>query len=138
MGMGQFSTDLIAKYNFIDHSVIWTLHEPLVYIATDGTRIEIPSGFVTDLATVPRIFWSIFPTSWSYDPATVLHDYLLYSSEEKTQKDIDYANDMFEEAMYSVNVNKIQICVMMVAVRFHFFLKRIYQKIKHSSNEIYS
>jgi hypothetical protein len=42
-----------------------------------GLMISIPAGFVTDLATVPRVFWSLFPPDDpQYSAACVLHDYL--------------------------------------------------------------
>jgi len=38
--------------------------------------ITVPSGFVTDGASVPRIFWNIFSPFGSYFRAAVIHDYL--------------------------------------------------------------
>lgn len=36
----------------------------------------VPQGFVTDLASVPRVFWSLLPPQGGYEAAAVLHDYL--------------------------------------------------------------
>lgn len=33
-------------------------------------------GFVTDLASVPRPFWSILPPFGHYDRAAIIHDFL--------------------------------------------------------------
>jgi hypothetical protein len=38
--------------------------------------LEVPAGFVTDGASVPRIFWSILYPFGSYFPAALIHDYL--------------------------------------------------------------
>jgi hypothetical protein len=38
--------------------------------------IRIPSGFATDLASVPRIFWVLLPPDGTYERAAVLHDAL--------------------------------------------------------------
>lgn len=38
-------------------------------------RITIPDDFPTDLASVPRLFWSLLPPSGAYERAAVLHDY---------------------------------------------------------------
>ena len=38
--------------------------------------VSVPGGFVTDLASVPRIFWSILPPFGKYDDAAVIHDWL--------------------------------------------------------------
>lgn len=42
----------------------------------DGSRIEVPAGFVTDLASTPRWLWAIFPPFGAWDEAAVLHDWL--------------------------------------------------------------
>lgn len=41
----------------------WRVYEPFrFYLSEDKNDvIEVPVGFVTDLATVPRIFWSFLP-----------------------------------------------------------------------------
>lgn len=41
----------------------WRVYEPFrFYLSEDKNDvIEVPVGFVTDLATVPRIFWSLLP-----------------------------------------------------------------------------
>lgn len=44
-----------------------------VYIA----GVHVPKGFVTDGASVPRLFWVLFPPMDQYFPAAVVHDYLL-------------------------------------------------------------
>ena len=41
-----------------------------------NTDIVVPKGFRTDLASVPRIFWSIYPPFGRYNGACVVHDYL--------------------------------------------------------------
>ena len=38
--------------------------------------ITVPAGFDTDLASVPRLFWRIFPPSGVYNKAAVVHDWL--------------------------------------------------------------
>ena len=36
----------------------------------------VPAGFVTDMASVPRGFWSLFPPTGPWSKAAVYHDYL--------------------------------------------------------------
>lgn len=38
--------------------------------------ICVPEGFKTDLASIPRLFWSIYPPFGKYIEASVIHDYL--------------------------------------------------------------
>lgn len=50
-------------------------HAFCVRLASDRI-IEVPVGFVTDFASVPRLFWRIVPPWGAYSPAAVVHDYL--------------------------------------------------------------
>ncbi len=44
-----------------------------------GTKtIRVPKGFVTDLASTPRIVWSVYPPFGNYLTASILHDYLYW------------------------------------------------------------
>jgi len=40
------------------------------------TLICVPDGFVTDFASIPRVFWTVFPPTGRYGKAAVVHDYL--------------------------------------------------------------
>lgn len=43
----------------------------------NGTHYNVPAGFVTDLASVPRFLYWKYPPNWTpYVPAAILHDYL--------------------------------------------------------------
>lgn len=46
----------------------------------NGYNIRVPKGFVTDLASIPKIMWNIFPPFGEYTPAAVVHDFLYSSS----------------------------------------------------------
>jgi len=72
--MGKFldPVDLEALQDG-DH---WKTLDEIVYITDSNERIEVPVGFITDLASVPRVFWSILPPFGRYDGAAIVHDYL--------------------------------------------------------------
>lgn len=38
--------------------------------------IIVPAGFVTDLASIPRLFWNILPPFGKYTEAAVVHDWV--------------------------------------------------------------
>jgi hypothetical protein len=40
--------------------------------------VVVPRGFVTDLASVPRTFWSVLPRDGKYLSAAILHDYMYW------------------------------------------------------------
>ena len=52
----------------------WILRAPLRFTAP-ATQITVPAGFVTDLASVPRLFWGLV-SPWDVAKAAVIHDYL--------------------------------------------------------------
>jgi hypothetical protein len=41
--------------------------------------VEVPTGFVTDFASVPRLFWTALPPDGDYTYAAILHDYLYWN-----------------------------------------------------------
>lgn len=55
---------------------IWEVMQPITYTTPAGYLVEIPVGFKTDLASIPRLVWSIFPRDGDYAPAAIVHDYL--------------------------------------------------------------
>lgn len=40
------------------------------------TVIRVPAGTVTDLASVPRLLWAVFPPHGRWAKAAIIHDYL--------------------------------------------------------------
>jgi len=60
----------------------WALTAPLIWTGTRGDTFVVPTGFVTDFATVPRfLHWLVSPYG-AYTRAAVLHDWLLVSLAE--------------------------------------------------------
>lgn len=41
--------------------------------------VDVPAGFITDFASVPRILWNILPPTGKYGKAAVVHDRLYQS-----------------------------------------------------------
>lgn len=61
-------------------STRWEVEEDYKVVVLNNT-IEIPKGFITDLASIPRIMWVVFPPFGRYTEAAVVHDYLYINSE---------------------------------------------------------
>lgn len=73
--MGFFATALDVKVE--PDGRTFTLLAPLEWqSARTGERIVVPAGFQTDFASVPRLFWNIFPPIGRYAKAAVIHDWL--------------------------------------------------------------
>jgi hypothetical protein len=41
-------------------------------------QVVVPKGFVSDLASVPQLFWSVLPKTGRYAYAAVVHDFLYW------------------------------------------------------------
>jgi hypothetical protein len=75
--------------------------------------VVVPDGTVTDLATVPRVLWAIFPPHGKYAKAAIIHDYL-YANGIGTK---EFADKVFLEAMAVLGVPKTKRTLMYWAVR---------------------
>lgn len=107
--MSKFTTPAILEW-LSDYW--WRTVQPLVYERADET-ITVPEQFMTDLATIPRIFWAILPPSGKYAKAAILHDYL-YTKKDRSRAACD---EIFHEAMGALGVAKWKRSVMYWAVR---------------------
>jgi len=74
--------------------------------------VAVPEGFVTDFASVPRPFWSLFRPDGNYAYAAVLHDYLYW--EQPVNRSV--ADDIFRSAMNDLKVTDRQANLLHTAV----------------------
>lgn len=81
-------------------------------------RVTVPRGFETDLASIPRFLWPIFPPLGPWNKAAVLHDFL-YSIPGCSSF---LADSLFREAMASLGVPIWRRVVMYYAVRLYSVL----------------
>jgi hypothetical protein len=66
----------LAEYRDSEDGEKATLLKPLVYTTKDGWRIEVPAGFVTDFASIPRPLWAVIPPRGKYNRPAIVHDKL--------------------------------------------------------------
>jgi len=112
--MSSFTTPLIVQL-MADRK--WKIEEEFVYYIGEidsGKEIRVPKGFITDLASVPRIFWIIFPPNGKSGKASVIHDYM-YVNAIGTK---EYADKTFIEAMKVLGVGKFKRHLMYYAVKY--------------------
>jgi hypothetical protein len=91
---------------------IWRLMSDLKYQGKSDSFI-VPEGFITDFASVPRLFRWLVPTSGEYTKAAVLHDWLLQTS-AVSRRDAD---GIFRRVMRELDVQVLRRYVMWAAVR---------------------
>ena len=110
--MSSFTTPAIVE---VKGSYDFKLVENFEYYITDeqAEKITVPKGFVTDFASVPRIFWNIIPPIGRYTKACIIHDYM-YDNAIKTKKEADL---IFYQAMQVLGVPKWKRLIMYWAVR---------------------
>ena len=94
----------------------WYLRKPFGYdVGTEGSgdTVDVPDGFMTDFATVPRALWWLLPRWGRYGNAAVIHDFL-YRDQKRTKK---AADDIFLEAMQVLEVSWFEQRALYLAVR---------------------
>jgi hypothetical protein len=83
---------------------IFILEHYFRYVSSKGI-IVVPTGFRTDGASIPKVFWSILGPHGSYFSAAIVHDFLYSKASNATwcmsRKDAD---DLFLEAMWNAGV----------------------------------
>jgi hypothetical protein len=73
-------------------------------VQVDNTIYTVPSGFITDLASVPRIMWACYsPNDSRTIPAAILHDYM-YRSDLVIPRKV--ADDIFYHALLQGGTRK--------------------------------
>lgn len=91
--------------------------------ATATARYSVPMGFVTDLASIPRVLWALLPPHGRYAKAAILHDYLL-TKVQVGELPRPTADAIFYEAMLVLNVPIWQAWLMYQAVALYTRIQR--------------
>jgi len=107
--------DIIVRYMLEEKKeTLWKLYEPITISLSNNEILEIPIGFITDFASVPRIFWSAISSIGHYNLASIIHDYF-YTYKTKSRK---FADEEFLKWMNFTTPNtKIRNYVMYICVR---------------------
>lgn len=108
--MGSFTKLIVSP---LDDGRTWELIEEFYYHKDDKTSFEIPKGFKTDFASIPRFLWVFISPTGKHDKAAVLHDYL-YRTRKVTRRDADM---LFLEGMTVQKVASWRKYSMFIAVR---------------------
>lgn len=97
---------------------IYYLTDPISWKPNPGQengfkRVEAPKGFVSDLASIPRVFWSVLRPDGEYAYAAIIHDYL-YWEQTGTRK---HADDILKLTMEDLKINPQHITLIYEGVR---------------------
>ena len=118
--MSSFSEPLtVTKLANGKWKVERTFHYCVGYLGSSDI-VEVPKGFESDFASVPRGLWNLLPPDGPYTQSAVLHDFL-YSKRgnspegrNRTRKECDL---IFLEAMVVLNVSAWKRYIMFWSVR---------------------
>jgi Protein of unknown function (DUF1353) len=95
---------------------MYFLLRPITWAPNQGessyNAVTVPEGFVTDLASIPRMFWSILQPDGLYAYAAVVHDFLYWT--QSTSKDA--ADSIFRYTMEELGVGPWTIKILFEAV----------------------
>lgn len=75
--------------------------------------VDVPEGFVTDLTSIPRVFWSMLPSDGNYAYSAIIHDYLYW--EQKIPR--EDADQVFALSMEDFDISAATINIIHTAVR---------------------
>ena len=83
---------------------IYFLTKPILWMPNkdqDLPQVKVPKGFVTDLASIPRVFWSLLRPDGEYTYPAIIHDYLYWTQNIPKEK----SDLIFRLAMDDFNIN---------------------------------
>jgi hypothetical protein len=107
--IGRLVTEGVSSYR-------WRLVEDFGYESRSGRVFTVPAGFLTDFASVPRLFWPILPLSDAvYDKAAVIHDYAVRNRRELGISLLE-CHQVFREALLCAGTGRWKARVMYGAV----------------------
>jgi hypothetical protein len=96
---------------------IYFLTAPISWTPNPGQEaykaVTVPTGFVTDFASIPSVFQSILRPDGEYAYAAVVHDYL-YWDQTRTREEADL---IFKMAMEDFDVGAVKMGLIYRAVR---------------------
>lgn len=110
--MSQFTTPFRGE---LVGSNKWSNIQPFEYhVGTypSDEIITIPIGFVTDFASIPRLFWPIISPIDIHAKASIVHDYCYYKGKySKRESDL-----IFKEGLEVLEVSLLKRMVMYYSV----------------------
>ena len=111
--MSRFTEVLVVSPLADGHT--WYLRREFGYdVGSEGSgeTIDVPVGFLTDFASIPRPLWWLLPRWGKYGNAAVIHDFCYWEQRYSRHR----ADRIFLEAMKVLGVKPITRSVMFAAV----------------------
>lgn len=104
--MGRFAD----PFYYLVNTIGW---DPEVSQARRYQPVRVPIGFVTDFASIPRVFWSILRPDGMYSYAAIIHDYLYW--EQFLSREI--SDEILKMCMEDFKVDSSTVATIYAGVR---------------------
>lgn len=101
--------ELLLKW---EDANLWSVHDRF-QVLVDGSPIWVPTGFHTDLASIPPSLWRLLSPMGAYTPAAVFHDYL-YKLQPVSKETADI---LFRDGMLCLGVDEETVEQIYTAVK---------------------
>ena len=105
--MGRFAD----RMYYLDKPITWSPGPG----QSGAPEVTVPKGFVTDLASIPRVFWSVLPTDGVYTFPAIVHDYLYWTQNPAIPRET--ADLIFKYGMEDLRVDGVSVFAIYNAVR---------------------
>jgi len=97
---------------------IWFLTKPIGWKPEGAASeryqpLEVPTGFVTDFASIPRLFWSLLPPDGEYTYPAIIHDYLYWTQDRPREE----ADEILKIGMQEFGIRASIVTAIYSAVR---------------------
>jgi hypothetical protein len=96
---------------------VYFLTKPISWIPnpdqTQYQRLDVPVGFVTDFASIPRMFWSLLRPDGVYTYPAIVHDYMYWMQDRPRE----VADEIFRFGMQDFNIDRVTVTAIYEAVR---------------------
>lgn len=131
MTFNQFNAEMMVMFDREASDILkknyWcVLNSFTYYVTTKPSKewVTIPKGYLTDGASVPRLFWSLLPPWGKYGQAVVVHDYLcefpyLETKDGPIEIDRKRVDEILAECLKVLNVSAWRRHLMMSGVNAH-------------------
>lgn len=96
-----------ARIEAVLGTTLFRTAEPYSFSMPDGRAFTIPSGFVTDLASVPRVFWRIIAPHELGVESPLIHDWLLEHGAEHGVTRVE-ADDVFGAVLQRQRIDPVK------------------------------
>jgi hypothetical protein len=96
---------------------IYFLTQPIGWKPDPGQEakfraVQVPRGFVTDFASIPRLFWNLLRPDGEYTYPAIIHDFLYWTQTEPR----DVADEILKIGMEEFSIDAVTIALIYNAV----------------------